>query len=127
MPNTTPKYRLPYPLLEEGPNGPVAMQALAEKLEQVIADIDRRTYENAGGAVIVQMTDANSTSKAITFPEGAFGVPPICTAVVASRSALVIAGIGDITKNGMTITVFRKDENKWNANVAVHWTATEYV
>lgn len=44
MPSTTSKYKLPYPLLEDANNPPADFRALAEKLDQILQDLQDQAH-----------------------------------------------------------------------------------
>lgn len=126
---STPIYGLPYPALNESPNGPTQIEALAEAVETELDRIDdlitaldpipilqRGSYSPAAIAV----NASNSTG--ISFTGGLFSSAPF-VAITTNASRLSI-GVTSITTSGATVIL-----SNWSdasaSGITVQWLAIQ--
>jgi hypothetical protein len=122
MPNTTNRGYF-YPSGTEAPNGPYALQTLADAVDADVEDIDTRltdltvampTAVQAGSGTIAIGAGVPSATLAVTFPT-AFSAAPVVvanlTANVAGRASLLKLYPISITATGFTAKMQTSDNN----------------
>lgn len=110
MPDTT-RLGLPYPALSDSPDGPRALQALADGIESVLQ----------AGSVSIPVNPAPTGTYLLTFPVPYAAVPNV---VVTSGNGYYVATVTAITATGCTINVRdHRNGTATSAGVPVQWLA----
>jgi hypothetical protein len=100
VPDYTPKYQFPSPLLSEPPDGPKAVKDLATAVEATIASLPKV----ATGWNTLVWTAADTAARTVTFPAGRFTAIPAVTALLASNTTFsLIASVGAVSTTGCTV------------------------
>lgn len=114
MPTTGKGY--PYPAVTD----PVAATATA--IQSLASACDSRAAISASGKITVNVNNAVSGSKSVTFPSGRFGtnVPNV---VGCPQNSLFAASVGAPSATGFTAYVRHVNNNSTDTDVPYHYIA----
>lgn len=104
MPDTTPKYAFPSPLLTEAPDAPKGIQDLAIAVENTIFS---SMPVAASGSSTIGFSNSSDSLKAVTFPVGRFSAPPAVVPFFNNNSSVFIfvsVVVGSLTASGVSFT-----------------------
>jgi hypothetical protein len=123
MPNYTPKYQFPSPLLSEAPDGPKAVSDLATAVETKIDSMPRA----ASGTTTFNWANAFSTSATITFPAGRFTATPSVTALMGGQTTFYTVGsyAPGVSTSGATLIGVRTDRSLTTITISANWIAVQ--
>lgn len=104
---TTPNYDLPFPTLGDQPNGPAAVQALAEATDTAIKSVDDKFDTLPAAIALGTIQDSIITTPktyTVTFPAGRFASPPRVFTQVFDKQYCETS-VESVTASGCQITV----------------------
>lgn len=120
MPNTPNGW--PYPLGSEAPDGAAQIRALADQLEAVVP------YAFAAGVASLPVSTTQSTTAAVTFPQGRFSLSPVVTATLVSATGTTTKYIPrayNVSPTGMTVACYTSDASVAAGAAPLHWVAVQ--
>lgn len=125
----TPKYNIPFPILDDAANGPAALKALAEAFEALI-DADRNRLHALEsrvtvrkGSVLIPTTSGQVSAANISFG-GSFATEPsvMITAMTANPQAFH-SSVQNVSLTGCQLRVFRTTAFPGSSTPRFYWIA----